>query len=248
MVACRAEEPQARPVTQSREDLILEHMPQVKLIARRIHKGLPPSVALDDLISAGVIGLIAAIDRYESHLAVKLKTYAEYKIRGAILDSLRMLDWAPRQHRRRARQIETTVFELEQQLGRPPRDEEVAQRLGVALDEYQDWLAASQGLTVASLETPRCNDEGKLFATLVSAGEEGWPSEIFERAELGRLLNEAIERIPRLEATVVSLYFYEGMTLREISRMVNLHESRISQLKGQAMSRLRTAIQTSWPL
>ena len=248
MVACRAEEPRAWPVvTKSREELILEHMPQVKLIARRIYKGLPPSVTLDDLISAGIIGLIAAIDRYEIQLDVKLRTYAEYKIRGAILDSLRVLDWAPRQHRRRARRIEKTVLALEQQQGRPPCEEEVAERLGIDIEEYHDWIAESRGLMVGSLEAPKYNGEGKLFATLASTPEEQWPSEVFEREELGRLLRDAIGHIPRIEATVVSLYFYEGLTLREIAKLVDLHESRVSQLKGQAMSRLRSTIQKVWP-
>ena len=123
-----------------RERLILEHLPQVRLIARRIHERLPDSVSLDDLISAGVIGLIAAVDRYDPAQNVQLKTYAEHKIRGAILDSLRELDWAPKKKRRRAKQIEATIAMLEQRLGRTPAEEEIAAALKVSLEQYQQWL------------------------------------------------------------------------------------------------------------
>src|ERR1700678_3310248 len=120
---------------EEREQLILEHLPQVRLIARRIHDRLPESVSLDDLISTGVIGLIAAIDRFDPAQNVKLKTYAEYKIRGAILDSLRGLDWAPRQQRKRAKQIEAAICSAEQRLHRSPSEEEVAAQLGLSIEE-----------------------------------------------------------------------------------------------------------------
>src|SRR6202795_1882222 len=123
-----------------RERLILEHLPQVRLIARRIHERLPESVNLDDLISTGTIGLIAAIDRFDPRHNVKLKTYAEYKIRGAILDSLRGLDWAPRQQRKRAKLIEAAIAVVEQRLQRMPDEEEIAEHLGLTLEEYRGWL------------------------------------------------------------------------------------------------------------
>ncbi len=121
--------------TEERDRLILEHLPQVRLIARRIHERLPESVCLDDLISSGIIGLISAIDRFDPKHNVKLKTYAEYKIRGAILDSLRGLDWAPRQQRKRTKQIEAAIATLEQQLKRMPTEEEIAAELKVSIDE-----------------------------------------------------------------------------------------------------------------
>src|SRR5215475_12591304 len=123
-----------------RERLILEHLPQVRLIARRIQERLPDNIILDDLISTGVLGLISAIDNFDASHNVKLKTYAEYKIRGAILDSLRGLDWAPRQKRRKAKQIETAIAAAEQQVQRAPTEEEIAGQLGIALDEYHRWL------------------------------------------------------------------------------------------------------------
>src|ERR1700686_5351461 len=130
---------------EERERLILEHLPQVRLIARRIHERLPESVNLDDLVSTGTLGLIAAIDRFDPNHNVKLKTYAEYKIRGAILDSLRGLDWAPRQHRKRTKQIEAAISAAEQRLHRSPNEEEVAAELGLSMEEYHHWLIEVRG-------------------------------------------------------------------------------------------------------
>jgi RNA polymerase sigma factor for flagellar operon FliA len=230
-----------------REQLILEHLPQVKLIARRIHERLPVSVSLDDLISTGVLGLISAIDRYDASHDVKLKTYAEYKIRGAILDSLRGLDWAPRQQRKRAKLIEASIAVLEQQLQRTPSEEEIAGHLGIPVNEYQDWLAEVRGLTLGSLENAGGEEEGRDLLRYLSDNEEAWPSHLFERAELVRILAEAIDRMPVIEKTVLSLYYYEEMTLREIAKIVDLHESRISQLKSQAILRLRSFMKKRWP-
>lgn len=230
-----------------REKLILEHLPQVKLIARRIHERLPVSVSLDDLISAGVVGLIAAIDRYDASHDVKLKTYAEYKIRGAILDSLRGLDWAPRQQRKRAKLIEAAIAMLEQEHHRMPTEEEIAAQLQLSVSDYQDWLSEVRGLTLGSLENAGTEEDGCDLLRYLADSDEQWPSQIVERAELERLLAEAIERMPQLERTVLSLYYYEEMTLREIAKIVDLHESRISQLKSQAILRLRSYMQKRWP-
>jgi RNA polymerase sigma factor FliA len=231
-----------------REDLILKHLPQVKLIARRIHERLPGSVSLDDLISTGVVGLIAAIDRYDAAHDVKLKTYAEYKIRGAILDSLRGLDWAPRQQRRRAKLIEAAIASLEQQYQRMPAEEEIAAHLGLSVAEYQNWLSEVRGLTLGSLENAGNEEEGCDLLRYLADKDEHWPSQIVERTELERILSEAIEKMPNLERTVLALYYYEEMTLREIAKIVDLHESRISQLKSQAVLRLRSYVQKRWPI
>jgi len=230
-----------------REQLILDHLPQVKLIARRIHERLPVSVSLDDLISTGIVGLIAAIDRYDPAHDVKLKTYAEYKIRGAILDSLRELDWAPRQQRKRAKLIEAAIAVLEQRLQRSPTEDELANHLNLSMAEYQDWLSDARGLTLGSLENSGTEEEGRDLLRYVSDTEESWPSYIFERSELERLLARSIDRMPYVEKTVLSLYYYEELTLREIAQIVDLHESRISQLKSQAILRLRSYMQKQWP-
>src|SRR5579885_693532 len=143
-----------------RERLILEHLPQVRLIARRIHERLPENVSFEDLVSTGVLGLISAIDNFDASHNVKLKTYAEYKIRGAILDSLRGLDWAPRQKRRQSKQIEAAIAVAEQRLQRTPSEDEVAAQLGISIDEYHEWLVEIRGLNIASLEQA-ANDQGK---------------------------------------------------------------------------------------
>src|SRR5512139_1046900 len=139
--------------SEARENFTLVHLPQVRLIARRIHDRLPESVNLDDLVSTGILGLISAIDRFDPTHNVKLKTYAEYKIRGAILDSLRGLDWAPRQQRRRSKKIEFVVAALEQRLSRSPSEEEIAAELTIPLEEYHDWLVEIRGLNLGSLES-----------------------------------------------------------------------------------------------
>lgn len=233
---------------EERERLILEHLPQVRLIARRIHERLPESVNLDDLISTGAVGLITAIDRFDPSLGVKLKTYAEYKIRGAILDSLRGLDWAPRQQRKRHKQIEAAISAAEQRLHATPSEEEVARQLGISIEEYHEWLVETQGLNVGSLEIAAPDDEsGRDLLNYISDDEEAWPSRIVERSELQKLLAEAITKMPDMEKTVLSLYYYEELTLREISKVVGLHESRISQLKTQAVLRLRAYMEKRWP-
>ena len=230
-----------------REELILEHLPQVKLIARRFQKGLPPSIGLDDLISAGIVGLIAAVDRYDMNQQVKLKTYAEYKIRGAILDSLRRLDWAPRQQRKRAKLIETAMAALEQRHGRTPGEEEIADELGLTVAEYQDWLWETRTLAIGSFETTNSADEGCNMLRFVSDSEDQWPSEQLERKELQRLLADAIRAMPQLEQTILNLYFYDELNLRTIARVVDLHESRVSQLKAQGLLRLKAYMRTCWP-
>ena len=230
-----------------RDRLILEHLPQVRLIARRIHERLPDSVSLDDLISTGIIGLISAIDRFDPRHNVKLKTYAEYKIRGAILDSLRGLDWAPRQQRKRAKQIEAAIAQVEQKYHRQPTEEEIAKELKLTIDEYHEWLVDIRGVNLGSLEFAPSNEDGRDLLKFISDDESAWPSRLLERAELEKLLAEAIDRMPYVEKTVLSLYYHEELTLREISKVVNLHESRISQLKSQAILRLRAYVEKRWP-
>jgi RNA polymerase sigma factor for flagellar operon FliA len=231
---------------EERERLILEHLPQVKLIARRIHERLPESICLDDLVSTGVIGLISAIDHFDPGHLVKLKTYAEYKIRGAILDSLRGLDWAPREKRRRSKQIEAAVSSAEQRLQRSPTEDEIAGELDIPLEEYHQWLLEIRGLNVASLEYDS-GDQGQDLLHYIPDDSAELPSTLLERSELERLLAQSIDGIPEIERTVLSLYYHEELTLREIAQVVHLHESRISQLKSQAILRLRGHMAGLWP-
>ncbi len=243
---------QAYPVSQAaeaeqRERLILEHLPQVRLIARRIHERLPESVALDDLISTGIVGLISAIDNFDPSHNVKLKTYAEYKIRGAILDSLRGLDWAPRQQRKRSKRIEAAIATLEQRVYRMPDEDEIASELGLSMKEYHEWLVDVRGVNLGSLESTTGDEDGRDLLKFIADSEDSWPSQLVERSVLERLLADAIERMPYIERTILSLYYHEELTLREIAKVVKLHESRVSQLKSQAILRLRAFLEKRWP-
>ena len=242
--------PHPNPPSESvtREALILEHMPQVRLIARKIFERLPDSISLDDLVSAGVLGLISAIDCFDPSHNVKLKTYAEYKIRGAILDSLRDLDWAPRQRRRLAKQIESAIARVEQELQATPDDEQIAEEMGVTLDVYHQYLVDTQGLTLGSLEYAANEEDGRELISYLADEDAELPNQLYERRELERLLAEAIRRLPPIESAILGFYFQEELTLREIARIVHLHESRISQLKTQAILRLRTSMRRSWPM
>jgi RNA polymerase sigma factor for flagellar operon FliA len=233
--------------TEERERLILEHLPQVRLIARRIRDRLPDNVSLEDLVSAGIVGLIAAVDQYDPARNVKLKTYAEHKIRGAILDSLRGLDWAPRQRRKKAKQIEFAISRAEQRLHRIPGEDEIAAEMGVDLEEYHRWLVEVQGLNIGSLEYTGEDGEGKGLLEYLSDDQNQLPSRVLERSQLEQLLSEAIRKIPPMERTVLGLYYLEELTLREIAQVVDLHESRISHLKSQAILRLRADIEKVWP-
>ena len=229
-----------------RDRLIMEHMPQVRLIARRIQERLPQHIALDDLVSTGTLGLIAAIDNFDPRHNVKLKTYAEYKIRGAILDSLRDMDWVPRQKRKKARQIETAVAAAERKLQRQPTEEETAAELKVSLDEYHAWLVQVRGMNLERLRHGEQEDSRTVIES-VPDSQERLPSSIMERKELRRLLGELMARMPEIERMVLRLYYQEGMTLREIAQIAHVHESRISQLKTQAILRLRTRVGRYWP-
>jgi len=230
-----------------REQLIMDQLPQVHLIARRFHERLPQNVSLDDLISSGVIGLIAAIDNFDPAHGVKLKTYAEHKIRGAILDSLRDLDWASRHRRKKAKDIESAIASAEQRLHRAPTEEEVAAEMKLTLHQYQERLMEVQGLNLESLDLKIGPNGKQALITMVPDTEEPSPAQVLERAELERLLAEAIDRMPDIEKTILSLYYREELTLREIAKILDLQISRVSELKSQAILRLRAQMRVRWP-
>jgi RNA polymerase sigma factor for flagellar operon FliA len=202
---------------------------------------------MEDLISTGIIGLISAIDHFDPAHNVKLKTYAEYKIRGAILDSLRGLDWAPRQRRKRAKQIDSAIARAQQRLQRVPTEDEIAEELNVQVDEYRDWLIEIRGLDLGSLEYVPDNGTGQELLSYISDDEAKLPSCIFERDQLEQLIASSIQNMPEIERTVLSLYYHEELNLREIAEIVGLHTSRISQLKTQAIARLRCTVAKIWP-
>lgn len=231
-----------------REALVLAHLPQVRLIASRIHDRLPDHISLEDLISTGVVGLLNAIDNFDPSYNVQLKTYAERRIHGAIMDSLREIDWAPREMRRKAKLIQASIDALKSRLGREPAEEEIAAELKITLDEYYKWLADAKSLEIQRLEYASPDGSTCDLLNLISDDEDSWPSRVVEKRELTRLLALAIDRIPKLERTVLCLYYFEELTLREIAEITGLHLSRIGQLRVQAVLRLRSHLDRIWKL
>lgn len=219
----------------------------MRLIARRLHERLPHTVQFDDLVSAGVVGLIQAIDNFDPSQNVQLKTYAEFRIRGAMLDTLRDADWVPRMKRRLAQQMESAVERAERRLGRTPEEEEIAAELKISLEVYRQQLTEMAAANIGDLEFLR--DDSGLPATYryVADPEENSPVVQLEKAELERLISSAIDRIPKVERTVLSLYFFEELTLREIGEVMGMHLTRVSQIKSQAILRLRAYIGARWP-
>ena len=215
-----------------REALVLQHLPQVRLIAKRIHDRLPDYVSLDDLISTGVVGLLAAIDNFDPSLDVQLNTYAERKIRGAILDGLRETDWAPRGIRQKSKQIEAAIHRAKQRVGREATEEEIAAEL--------------KSVELERLEHAGSDEPGRQLLNFVTDGEASSPFRLLERAELERILALAIERIPKIERTVLHLYYFEELNLREIGEVIGMHLSRVSQLRTQAILRLRSHLERVW--
>ena len=222
-----------------RQRLILKHLPQVRLLARRIHGRLPENVNLDDLVSNGVVGLISAIDRFDPSRDVQLSTYAQHKINGEILDGLRRLDWASRPQRKFARQMEAVIAVAEQRWQRLPTDEEIAAALNLPVDVYRRRRAKLHGLNLQRLESIGVGDSGR--------SEKECPSTVFERSELRRALAAAISRLPKIHQTVLSMYYRDELRPREISRIIGLHVSRVSQIKLEAIRRLRAWLAELWP-
>jgi RNA polymerase sigma factor for flagellar operon FliA len=231
----------------NRERLIMEQLPQVNLIAHRFHERLPNCVGLDDLISTGIVGLISAIDNFDPRQGVQLKTYAEYKIRGAILDSLRGMDWASRYRRKKAKDIEQAIWSAEQRLHRTPTEEEVAAEMNLTLEAYHERLAEVQGLSLQSLETKVGPNGNQNLLALLPDEDEPSPAERLERSELERLLAATIDQMPEIERTILSLYYRDELKMREISEVLNMRVSRISELKSQAILRLRAILARKWP-
>jgi RNA polymerase sigma factor for flagellar operon FliA len=231
---------------QEREALILEHLKQVHWIAARIHEKLPPSVELDDLISAGIVGLLAAVDNYDPAKNASLKTYAEYKIRGAILDSIRGLDGIPSHKRKRVKMVQEAMQSAERRLQRSPDEEEIAAELKISLAEYQQWVVELRAVSLGSLEVVGDGEEMGLLKFIADDGQET-PERILERSELERVVAEGMKKMPENERLVLSLYYKEELNLREIAAIMELHITRISQLRAQGILRLRSYLERKWP-
>jgi RNA polymerase sigma factor for flagellar operon FliA len=232
----------------SREDLIMEQLPQVRWIATRIHEKLPDGTGLEDLISVGIIGLINAIDNFDPSYGVKLKTYAEHKIRGAILDSLRGLDGIPVHKRKKVKVVQAAISAVEHRVQRAPTEEEIAEELGISLREYQDLLLELRAVSIGSLDAvPNNRDSGPSLLNYVADREENSPTRILERSELEKLIEEGMNHMPRTERLVLDLYYRQGQNFREIAPILDVHITRISQIRAQAIVRLRAYIEKRWP-
>ena len=224
--------------TFEREAMIEAHLPKVKYIADRIGAKLPPSVEREDLYGAGVIGLIDAADRFDPARGIAFTTFAELRVRGAILDSLRELDFASRSARRRAKEVQAAFAQLEKERGRPATEDEVAAHLGVSLPKLQEILGELTALNVSELDE---RDEETGLSALDSVQDTAdSPLESFEKNERRQKLSESIDRLPERERQVIALYYLEELTMKEIGVCLGVTESRVSQLRTQAIVRLRS--------
>ena len=228
---------------EERERLLMEQLPQVRYIARRIHERLPRHVPFEDLVHAGVVGLIDALHKYDRGKQVQFGSYAKFRIRGAILDSLREMDWSPRDLRRKARRLEEANNTLRSQLGRNPSETEVAAELGIDLHGLQMLLGEIDGLEVGSLrvQSPRDGKEEDLCEYLPDDPEET-PLLLCLRSEMKDLLTRAIEELPEKERQVLALYYYEELTMKEVGAVMGVGESRVSQIHSMAVVRLRARL------
>jgi RNA polymerase sigma factor for flagellar operon FliA len=233
---------------EERQSLILQHLPQVRVLARKLHGRLPENVSLDDLVSTGVVGLILAIDRCDPSRRAQLKAYAEHKIKGGMLDSLRRLDWAPRQQRKRAKQIQAAIAAVEQRLHRAPTELETATELNIPVDRYRQWQVHARGLNLGRLDTEESADSEKRDLLPFLCGDPSeLPSAVLERSELQHALATAISGLPEIHQTVLSLYYRDELRPREISKITGLHESRISSIRSRAILQLRACMAKLWP-
>ncbi len=235
--------PAAQPMdSQERDRMLVEHLPTVRFIAHKIHARLPQHVELEDLISAGVVGLIDAFGKFDHSKQVQFKSYAQFRIRGAILDSLRVLDWSPRELRRKGRAVEEAIRTLTQRVRRAPVEQEIAAELKMPLGEYQQLLGDLKGLEIGSLHMERTEDSGDDELAYVAGSPEEDPLFICMKGEMKQLLADAIDELPEKERLVLTLYYFEELTMKEIGATLGVVESRVSQIHSSAVVRLRSAL------
>jgi RNA polymerase sigma factor FliA len=227
--------PETREGDKEKEDKVLQYAPLIHFIANRLALRLPPSVSREELVSAGVVGLLDAVEKFDAGLGIKFKTYAEHRIRGAMLDELRKMDWFPRSVRKDIQRVEESILALETRLGREPEDWEIAKELGVGLDEYFKMI--HRGACAGLLYIDDVNLEGDV--SLRSEGLEA--SSPLDR--LKSVVAGAIKGLSDMEQKVISLYYYDELTLKEIAEIFHLTESRISQIHSKAILRLRIKLQ-----
>lgn len=224
-----------------RETLIIEYAPLVKLVAGRLSIYLGYAVEYDDLVSYGIFGLIDAIDKYDLTKGIKFETYASLRIRGSILDHLRKTDWIPRSVRQKQKQVEAVIAKLEADPNRQVTDEEIAKELNISLDEYHNWQEQTNNTAVASVD--EMLEQGMEIRAYDSGREnQSNPEVLYQRQELKEILQQALLSLTEKERTVILLYYYEEMTLKEISMTLEVTESRISQLHVRGLQKMKSIL------
>ena len=230
---------------ENREEVIIRYSPMIKYVANRIAMRLPPHIEVDDLISVGVLGLMDAISKYDSSRGAKFKTYAEFRVRGAILDELRAMDWVPRSIRQKASSVDKVVQSLQVKLSRSPEDEEVAKEMGISLDQFHDTLNETKSIPVFSLEDlgiAKESGEQQSLLDCLAGKADADPQTQIRLIELKEIIAKAIDALPEKERLMVSLYYYEELTMKEIGAVLEITESRVSQIHSKAVYRLRTKL------
>lgn len=226
--------------------LLTEHMPLVKRLAHQMKAKLPPSVEVDDLVQAGMMGLLDAINRYEENHGAQFETYAVLRIRGAMLDELRSSDWMPRSTRANMRKVEQAMASLQQQLGRPPSESEVAKSLKLSLADYQELLGDSGGHQLVYFEDFHAEDGNDSFLDRYAVDDDD-PLKSLLDTDFRQTVIDAIDALPPREKMLMGLYYEEELNLKEIGAVMGVSESRVSQLHTQAVARLRTYLrERSW--
>ena len=227
-----------------RNKIIMEFLPKINYIVKNLkQENLPATVTEEDLVNTGVLGLIDAINKYDPEKGVKLSTYAEIRIRGQIIDSLRKLDWIPRNIRQKARHIENAIYEVEQKLGREASPEEIAEYLGISVDEYIKYAEKIANSGLVSIDTTVGTDEEsstKLWQIL--SINDDTPDKYVEEEELKKILSDIISKLSERERLVITLYYYEELSMKEIGEILGLTESRISQIHTKTMKKIRGMI------
>lgn len=225
-----------------REELILKYAPLVKRIAERMALRLPPNISKEELIGPGVLGLFDAIDKFDSNRGIKFRTYANLRIKGAILDELRKMDWISRSVRRNINRIEDAIRTLELKLGREPKDDEIAEEMGLDMDSYYKIISRSQGVNLLSLDELML--DGTTFKVSKQASDQLSPIDELKVKEIKSIIFKALSTLSKKEQIVLSLYYYDELTLKEIAQVLSLTESRISQIHSKAIIRLRIKLKS----
>lgn len=229
-----------KSLSHKREDMILKYAPLIKFIANRIAMRLPSHIDVDDMINTGVLGLMDAIEKFDPERGVKFETYAEFRIKGAMLDELRAMDWVPRSVRKIVTWLGNTHAELEKKLGRPANDEELAEAMNIEVDKLHEFINRAGGISLLSLEMAgKLNDSKRSLIDFLADGEDKTPLEILKLDELRDIVANHIGILPEKEKMVISLYYYDELTMKEIGKVLDLTESRVSQIHTKAIMRLK---------